>query len=94
MNKKQIINEILSIKMPTKVMPSSNNTIVLPECDLLSEINIAHYAPLQIELINDLQQIINNNKTISEQALLDFEREKFIELAKRKETISMIEQII
>ena len=67
--------------------------IQLPTLDLMFELNMEDYTPLQIEVLEFMQRIIDM-KVVSEQNLLDLEREKFLNLASTPLCLEKLQQFV
>jgi 3-hydroxyacyl-CoA dehydrogenase/enoyl-CoA hydratase/3-hydroxybutyryl-CoA epimerase len=83
MNKNYILDEALQLNLPKKITQPQNTHIILPTINLADELNTESYNELQMEVLSDFQKIINL-KEIDENSLLQFERQTFLKLARRK----------
>jgi 3-hydroxyacyl-CoA dehydrogenase/enoyl-CoA hydratase/3-hydroxybutyryl-CoA epimerase len=92
MHKNKLIPEGIETNFPKKQLKEPAK-IKLPDVDLLEEFNNLLKSPLHENVISSLNQLLKN-KELSEQDLLEFEQEKFLELAKSPSTLDKIHSVI
>lgn len=81
MNENDLLNEALNKKRSFSKLSNTNNTkYTLPSINLFEEIDITSYNNKQLELMTSFQDIINSD-IVTEEELLEFEREYFLKLA-------------
>ncbi len=89
MNKNYILDEALQLKLPKKIIPPAGK-ITLPKITLANELDTSKYNDVQNKILSKLQDFINNHSEISEEEILSFEREMFLELAEEPKIIDKL----
>ncbi|MCC8368687.1 MAG: 3-hydroxyacyl-CoA dehydrogenase/enoyl-CoA hydratase family protein [Rickettsia endosymbiont of Oxypoda opaca] len=89
MNKNYILDEALQLKLPKKIIPPAGK-ITLPKITLANELDTSKYNDVQNKILSKLQDFINNHSEISEEEILSFEREMFLELAEEPQIVDKL----
>lgn len=90
MNKNFILEQAFDIKFKNS---SKGNYINLPDINLRTELELAKFDELQIDILEFFQKIIDK-KSIAEQDLLDLEREKFLQLSSTPLALERISKFV
>ncbi|WP_341794025.1 MULTISPECIES: 3-hydroxyacyl-CoA dehydrogenase/enoyl-CoA hydratase family protein [unclassified Rickettsia] len=98
MNKNYILDEALQLELPKKryftgVNALYTDKITLPKITLANELDTSKYNDVQNKILSKLQDFINHHSEISEEEILPFERELFLELAKDSKIIDKLRSV-
>ncbi len=91
MNKNLILEQAFDTKF--KNLSNKNTRVSLPDMDLSTEIDHSNFDKLQIDVLEFFQEIINK-KSVTEQELLDLEREKFLQLSSTPLALERISRFV
>ena len=90
MNKKFILEQAFSTKFTNY---SKDTRVNLPYINLMTELEHTKFDELQMDVLDFFQKIIDK-KSITEQELLDLEREKFLQLSSTTLALEMISRFV
>lgn len=91
MNKEYLFEEALNLNFKKDINPY-NKTLSLPQLNLSEEFNVDSFNQFQFEILSLFQEIINLKK-VTEQELLDFERENFLKFCKNPDTLLKLKNV-
>jgi 3-hydroxyacyl-CoA dehydrogenase/enoyl-CoA hydratase/3-hydroxybutyryl-CoA epimerase len=90
MNKKFILEQAFSTKFTNY---SKDTRVNLPYINLMTELEHTKFDELQMDVLDFFQKIIDK-KSITEQELLDLEREKFLQLSSTTFALERISRFV
>jgi len=90
MNKKFILEQAFSTKFTNY---SKDTRVNLPYINLMTELEHTKFDELQMDVLDFFQKIIDK-KSITEQELLDLEREKFLQLSSTSSALKRISRFV
>ena len=91
MNKNLILEQAFQEKL--QISSSNNNQVELPEISLIDEIEHSSFDKLQIDVMNFFQKILDK-KSVSESELLEWEKQKFLQLASLSLSLERISKFV
>jgi hypothetical protein len=90
MNKNLILEQAFNTKVQKY---QKNDRVNLPNINLMNELDHAKFDELQMDILQFFQKIIDK-KSITEENLLDLEREKFLQLSSTPSALKRISRFV